>query len=510
MSKYPIFDQEKHILLHDQAHRRRIPPDSEEFKEYADQVAEELTVFNVEIPDWPPVPRTPLAMIFTIGGGSGDGGPFGDQPWTGVQPAVERSFHNNNLTYRLARDMAPDTFTQERQSYEWQIPVFDPAKHVVIRSWLDNAGVDIVYFWTTFRKEHQSLEIVKTTNQLIKKEAATGSWAPSRRCFLVEQEHIMEKSKAAPKQKPAPVVPSPEADLPSLTPAPEEHDTEDERYRIGVAIGFSKRRSGPFWHPVKPHTLPRMFHRPHGDALVVRRTDSGCEVRAWGTPEIMEPFDLNGVSIRMVRWQNKDLAYRCCSLDHAAFRKITGLSEGEDATEKPEPKPEPKPKPILSIPKPIPAPDEPEAEEIDTSVPIDEGSVAYTPTEVATALRHKLGREFGLFGGQTSDSMVVGMTIEAVKLFLASDPTDRLRYVNDVGGRNYDCDNFADSLRNALQVQHGMNGVGVIWGDAHAWNFFVVVERYGPGIVFVEPQEDNIIGELSGQYSVRRRCEIYL
>ena len=47
-------------------------------------------------------------------------------------------------------------------------------------------------------------------------------------------------------------------------------------------------------------------------------------------------------------------------------------------------------------------------------------------------------------------------------------------YVLDKGNRNYDCENFAEKLRCDLQNKHGINGVGIIWGDGHAWNFFVI------------------------------------
>ena len=132
------------------------------------------------------------------------------------------------------------------------------------------------------------------------------------------------------------------------------------------------------------------------------------------------------------------------------------------------------------------------------------------------SLRGKLERDFRLFGGQTSDRMIVSIRKDAMIDFLKSDPTDKMSYVEDRGDRNYDCDNFADTLRNSINRKYGLNCVGIIWGDTHAWNFFVVngvVENSldsGPRIFFVEPQDDRIIDDLTGGYSIDRRCEVYL
>ena len=80
----------------------------------------------------------------------------------------------------------------------------------------------------------------------------------------------------------------------------------------------------------------------------------------------------------------------------------------------------------------------------------------------------------------------------------------------DTGGRNYDCDNFAESLRCHLVEQHGVNSLGVIWGDKHAWNFVVMAEEDNPEIIMVEPQNDRVVEVGSGMYSIDSRCEILL
>ena len=88
----PRYDPDRHILLRDQAHQRRIHEPAE-FAEYLRRVAkpsddlqepgDRMEIFDVEIPDWPPAPRSPLQIIF------GGDDPFADKPWRGVQPAVE-------------------------------------------------------------------------------------------------------------------------------------------------------------------------------------------------------------------------------------------------------------------------------------------------------------------------------------------------------------------------------------------------------------------------------------
>ena len=105
--------------------------------------------------------------------------------------------------------------------------------------------------------------------------------------------------------------------------------------------------------------------------------------------------------------------------------------------------------------------------------------------------------------------MVVGITKEALWEFLKRDNTNKKTYVKDIGGRNFDCDDFSVLLRAALS-RHGVNACGIIWGDVHAWNFFILVGDEGPEVIFIEPQTDGEVKQLAGQYSIERRCDIYL
>ena len=113
------------------------------------------------------------------------------------------------------------------------------------------------------------------------------------------------------------------------------------------------------------------------------------------------------------------------------------------------------------------------------------------------------------FGDQLSDKAMYYPKREEVEKLLAADPTDKRSYVRDSGGKNYDCDDFALCLKAAASLK-GINSCGIIWGDHHAWNFFVIKGDNGPEFLFVEPQTDAEIEEMSGDYSIRKRCSVYL
>ena len=141
----------------------------------------------------------------------------------------------------------------------------------------------------------------------------------------------------------------------------------------------------------------------------------------------------------------------------------------------------------------------------------------YSPGAVVAALQTALRRGVSLFGRSSSDSAVVALTREGLDRFLLDDLSDRDQYVTDAGGRNYDCENFAERLRVNLAARHGVNGCMVVWGDGHAFNAFAVVSEAnegkredGPEIVLVEPQSDEVVTELTGAYSVERRAEVLL
>ena len=93
------------------------------------------------------------------------GGPTADMTWEGEQLAVwcDRSAtgtYDDYVTERklrdLAREMAPRRFEPpHRVAYAWQVAVFDPAEHVVIRYWCREHNVSIVDFWRGFYPQHK-------------------------------------------------------------------------------------------------------------------------------------------------------------------------------------------------------------------------------------------------------------------------------------------------------------------------------------------------------------------
>ena len=175
------------------------------------------------------------------------------------------------------------------------------------------------------------------------------------------------------------------------------------------------------------------------------------------------------------------------------------IEEAEESQERPDPQPAPQPAPA---PRPLP-----------TIVPADvtEGAQVYSPGAVVQALQKALKRGVSLFGRSSSDSAVVALTREGLERFLLDDLSDRDQYVLDTGGRNYDCENFAERLRVNLAAQarrkrlHG--GVG---RRPRLQRIRRGRERDGPEIVLVEPQSDDVVTELTGAYSVERRAEVLL
>ena len=354
-----LYDKDQHILLRDEAHKRRIckPGEWDTFLKRVPEAdymphkpGERMTVFEVEIPDWPPAPRSPLQLMMSLDGGVPTG-PFHDKPWTGRQPVVERNFWTQRAVSRLAREIVPNNqnYEPERLAYQWQAPLFDTNYHVLIRPFCQEHGIDIVDFWKKIQPSLPSLEIVTTVNPHIKEERAKGGYSPTRRCILVEQQHLI---------------------------------------------------LGP----------------PEGEA------GSGGK------------------------------------------ESILPLADG-----------------------------------------------TYTRGAIEAALVRKCGRPVEFFTNRMSDSRIVPMpNLETLIDFLKSDPTDGLLYVYDRGEKNYDCENFSDTLRVALNMKLGLNSCGVMWGDTHAFCVFIVAGESEPIIVFVEPQRDLIVDKLEGQYSVKNICGVYI
>ena len=464
-------DPTKHLLLCDQAHKRRIHSD-DEFAEYVSRVRDyeyditahsaRMEIFSVEIGDWPPVPRTPLQILFGINTDGTPAGPFADMPWTGQQLAVERNTSSLRATSNIAKDMVSDVMVPYRLAYQWQCAEFNPDEHVVVRYWCEDNGIDIADFLNK-TVSFLNLDIISTTNPLVKQEQAEGSYSPTRRCFSIDRLHEVNNHYGI-----ASVL------IPSLVSDDSIKSTSDELLPIEevttiVDLKFAQRPNTEYYYPLAGQDLPVPITK-----LIIKNMGTYGEIRVWGSNTLV----LNGIQARLEVWRN---GYRGI-ITKEQLLKIVSLPE------------------TFSVPVPILQQEHDTIEE-GSSWKIIDGCVIYTSQEIMASLKERFG-EFRLFGGQLSDSKIISITHDNMLKWLSNDPTDRGLYVrDDGGGRNYDCDNFADTLRAALQREHGINCIGIIWfwseTHGHACNFFIVAGEDGPEVVIVEPQDDRVVTSLN-------------
>ena len=609
------YNKDKHILLRNMAHKRCIHTD-EEYKDFKNRIKDAgIEIFSVSVPEWPPVEKSKLVLMF---GGSG---PFAGQYWTGMQDACNNEHLNRRVIGEISRAMVPDLFEQDRLAYRWQVPVFDENKHVIIRSYLAENEVDIVDFYRQYlpklRAELGRDPIMTVTNPHVKQEKEQhGSYSPTKRAMTLDDiahlRKFVEKSdkfiyelnqtvtwqlsrdrRIWDARRQVPPQSATWMDHKSYIMRPigaGEWTEEDRDPKTGYAFGpfmeiegdqlrvyvvnralrvlqdssmvingvsislgvldertacsvlgakldrdqkkiilsrridksggleddnqtndsdgadegkpdrnniswknvkLSFHRRGKFYGSVKSSELPAEYHRKNSGSLVVLKIDGNLgRVRAFGDPILtMEPVTINGVSVKLERW--KPGVYQV-DVGAGVVMQILGKSKSET-----------KPVPIYKDEEHI-------EQEKKKTTGFMQGSEIYTAAEVIRALQEELSVNFRLFGRQTSDSAIVALSKESAMKFISEDAVDRRTYVLDTGGRNYDCDNFAESLRCHLVEQHGVNSIGVIWGDKHAWNFVVTAEEDGPEIIMVEPQNDRVMEVGSGMYSIDRRCEILL
>ena len=79
-----------------------------------------------------------------------------------------------------------------RIGYAWQVPVFDAAKHVVIRYWCERNNVDIVDFWLRFYPSvRDDLDVFEAVNPRVYEEMEEGSFSPTRRCIRKDQLYML-------------------------------------------------------------------------------------------------------------------------------------------------------------------------------------------------------------------------------------------------------------------------------------------------------------------------------
>ena len=612
---FESYNKDKHILLRDMAHKRCIHTD-EEYNDFKSRVKDAgIEIFSVSVPDWPPVAKSKLVLMF---GGSD---PFAGQYWAGMQDACYSELLNFRVIGEISRAIAPDLYEPDRLAYRWQIPVYDENKHVIIRYYLAENEVDIVGFYRQYlpklRAELGRDPIITVTNPHVKQEKEQhGSYSPTKRAMTLDDiAHLskyVEKSDKFIYQLDQAVtwqlsrdrriwearrqVPPQSAtwmDHKSYIMRPigaGEWTEEDRDPKTGYAFGpfmeiegdqlrvyvvnralrvlqdspmvingvsislrvldernacsvlrakldrdqkkiilsrridksdgleddnqtndsdradegkpdrnnvswknvkLSFHRRGKFYGAVKSSELPAEYHRKQNGSLIVLKIDGNFScVRAFGDPILTtEPVTINGVSVK---------------LEHrkpGVYQADVGAGVGMQILEKS--KAETKPVPIYKDEEHI-------EQDKKKTTGFMQGSAIYTAAEVIRALQEELSANFRLFGRQTSDSAIVALSKESAMKFISVDAVDRRTYVLDTGGRNYDCDNFAESLRCHLIEQHGVNSIGVIWGDKHAWNFVVTSGDDGPEIIMIEPQNDKVVEAGSGIYSIDRRCELLL
>ena len=231
----------------------------------------------------------------------------------------------------------------------------------------------------------------------------------------------------------------------------------------------------PLYRAITP--LPGVFHRKWGSSLVMREPNL---VRFFGDPEIARRgLIVNGYAIHSIVPRDD------------GWQGILPL----DAR-------------ISDVPY-----QEPAISQLAVLESVTDGSKAYSGRSAAQAIQDTLGKRIRLFGNAVSDRAIVALTWDGLDHFLAQDTSDRLDYILDEGGRNYDCENFAETLRSNLSRRYGINGCAIIWGDSHAWNAFLIVsDGEKPHVVMVEPQSDQcvLVKELIDTYAIERRAEVML
>ena len=256
--------------------------------------------------------------------------------------------------------------------------------------------------------------------------------------------------------------------------------TADDKVNITIHVPDWKDKS-PFFEPVTPVSDKR-FHRDRGrPSLVARlRQDGTVQVRIWGDRSLNDcTITLNGV--RVAGWIRRAGGWYSNVPASNTNQILNRKSEKGNQGQEPEPEDD-----------------------------ITAGARAYSTTQVREALARRLDQNPRFFGKSVSDSAIVALTRQGMEKYLAESTVDKMTYVLDRGNRNFDCENFAEALRVGLQSKYGVNGIGIIWGDGHAWNFFVVVGETKPDIVMVEPQTDMVVDSFDGNYSIERRCEVLL
>ena len=191
------YDTTQHSLLQDIRHAAELPPDRYGELEAAVRTAG-IKVEPAQIPDWPPVPYSDLPWIIF----GGDGPWWKSEHWTGEQPVIARGRRTD--ARRIAREMAGPRLSPPRIAYAWRCGVYDPAEHVIMRSWLAEREIDIVKFLRQHLPAAEAAAgrglLVTVANPMAASDAAVGSFSPTRRALLAADIHVLEAYAASAEQ----------------------------------------------------------------------------------------------------------------------------------------------------------------------------------------------------------------------------------------------------------------------------------------------------------------------
>ena len=139
-------------------------------------------------------------------------------------------------------------------------------------------------------------------------------------------------------------------------------------------------------------------------------------------------------------------------------------------------------------------------------------TTTYGAIDVMNAIVKHMGvKHVQFFGNSSSDAHIFALSRVDLDKLLKQDRVDNLKYTSNTDKvSGFDCENFAETLRVNTAKIHNINSCGVIWGDGHAFNLFVVSGKSGPEIVVIEPQTDRVVQNLTGSHSIEKRCHILL
>ena len=501
------FDESKHDLVGWLLHKGLLPPNR--LPELMGLVqAAGIKTFDVQIPEYPPVEYPPLAIMM----GSNNGNPFSGKFFTGVQPAVDL-FEDGSKVRVMARKMRGSTMSEEAISYQFQLPIFNPQTHVRIRKWIYDRRLSIVDFWRSYypKIENQLSEfsVIDVVNPDVEDvDENDTQFYPTTRVLTLSKYHILK-------------------DFADQYPPLEFNLTQE--------VSWIRSLDGKRWEARRQYA-PQNKTWTGKNCFITRTVGGGQHTDVDKDPKTgydWGPFMILKDDGKLVVWVTKfavDLIHRSGLIIngvHVALEKKSGLyicrmvghvnaSEADRILKKKieaalmviQDKEEESH--ITQPKKNVIRPTEESSEEAPLSISVTAGVKVYSPAEVLAKLEVAFGRKIDLFGSQTSDKKIVALTSKGLEAFLRGNKANRNKYVNDAGGRNYDCDNFSEQLRVDLQREYGINGVGVVWGDVHAWNFFVIATDRGLQIMMVEPQSDIHVTDLIGKYSVKKRCAILL